>query len=50
MEKIIIGFSFGKDLKGNTVVRCTEEEGDWFYCRRLVKEVRRLFVHKMVGV
>jgi hypothetical protein len=44
-----VGFSFGKDLKGNTVVRCTEEEGNWFYSRRLVMEVRRLFAHGIVG-
>lgn len=49
VEKLVLRFCLGKDLKGNTVLRCVEEDGDWFCCKRVIAEVRRVFSHKILG-
>lgn len=44
-------FVFGRDRRGDVVVRVGsgEEDGDWFWVKRMEREVRRVFAGVVVG-
>jgi hypothetical protein len=43
VEKLVMRFGLGRSVGGKVVLRCESEEGDWFNCRRVVAEVRKVF-------